>query len=87
MIDDERMETRGRRAIGWGAGLAMVFSVLAAVWSLLSQLGTEIRADQPAAAFVVTYVLAGVAVLGFGGVLYGIYELARVSWREKHPAR
>ncbi|HBQ20295.1 MAG: hypothetical protein RLO52_19040 [Sandaracinaceae bacterium] len=83
MIDNERTERRGRLAIGWGAGAAVVFATLTALWSAAFQLGSGVRAIQSPTGLYVTYALAAAAVIGFIALSFGIVELLVVGWRER----
>lgn len=85
MTDIERTEHRARRAIGWGAGTAMVFSILTAIWSALAQLGSEVPTRQALGSLYIAYFLSAVAVAGFLAVIFGMLEMLIVSWRERRP--
>jgi hypothetical protein len=85
MDDIDRTEQRGRRAIGWGAATAMTFSIFAAIWSALAQLGSEIPARQALGSLYIAYLLSAIAVAGIVAMVFGMLELAIAGWREQRP--
>ncbi len=77
-MDRERVEMRGRRAIGFGFVVAMTFTSLACVASLLPQYIVNESGPAPRSAlFWIAWAIAAASLFGFAMIGYGLVQMIR----------